>query len=113
MAPIEFLREGWGKVRRYYLSHYRKSYVERMLKLRRGACRRCGACCSVMIRCPYLKGANECGIYERRFSQCRLFPIDRRDLRGRFSSCGYYFVAAVPERSKVRADAPGMILEEK
>jgi len=94
LSFIQWLGEGWGKVRRYYLCKFRKGYVERMLMLRRGACRRCGACCSIMFRCPHLEGGNQCKVYERRARQCRAFPIDERDLRGRFSSCGFYFVTA-------------------
>jgi len=89
---FQFLWEGWSKVRRYLLVHYRRKYVEKMLSLRRGKCLRCGTCCSFMIRCPHLKAHNQCTIYEKRAIQCRLFPIDRRDLRGRFSVCGYYFI---------------------
>jgi len=94
LSLIEWLAEGWGKVRRFYLCHFRKGYVERMRALRRGECRRCGECCTIMFRCPHLEGRNECTVYERRALQCRMFPIDERDLRGRFSSCGFYFVTA-------------------
>jgi len=85
-------RQLWGKVRRYLLVHLAKAYVERQLVLRRGACRRCGSCCALGFRCLHLRGRNECGVYERRYLQCRLFPIDRRDLAevpGR--SCGFWF----------------------
>ena len=94
MSPVEFLREGYSKVRRYYLGHFRKDYVDKMLQLRRGACRRCGNCCTVMFRCPHLEGDEHCAVYETRAVQCRLFPIDPRDLRGRFSACGHYFADA-------------------
>jgi len=82
--------EGWGKLRRFYLSHFRKEYVRRMKKLRKGACRYCGSCCAVMIKCPHLVG-NLCKIYERRYEQCAHFPIDARDLIFRENTCGYYF----------------------
>lgn len=93
MSPLEFLREGYSKLRRFCLVHFRSKYVERMRKLRRGECRRCGTCCTFMLRCRSLEGDNRCRVYEKRPLQCRLFPIDPRDLRGRFSACGYYFIS--------------------
>jgi len=93
LSPLEFVWEGWAKVRRFYLAAFRKKYVEQMREFRRGECRRCGMCCTFMIRCPFLEGENQCTIYEKRPRQCRLFPIEPRDLRGRFSACGHYFVS--------------------
>jgi len=100
---FQFLWEGWSKVRRYLFVHCRRKYVERMLSLRRGECLRCGTCCSFMIRCPHLEAHNQCSIYEKRAIQCRLFPIDARDLRGRFSVCGYYFIT--PQQAAEEAAA--------
>ena len=91
MHLLQSLPEGWGKLRRWYLVHFRPSYVKRMQALRRGECRRCGACCSIAFRCPHLANGNHCTIYEHRYMQCRLFPIDERDLRGRFRGCGFWF----------------------
>ena len=85
------MRQAWGKVRRFYLSHFVPGYVEKQLKLRRGECRRCGACCTLLFRCPHLRGANECGTYQRRYLQCRLFPIDERDLAEVEGRCGFWF----------------------
>ena len=82
--------EGWGKLRRFYLVHFRKRYVAEQLQKRQGACARCGDCCSIMFRCPYLDGENHCTIYERRMIQCRYFPMDARDLAYR-ASCGFRF----------------------
>jgi len=92
VSVLQFIAEGWAKVRRYCLVHYRKKYVQEMLTLRRGECTRCGTCCTFMVRCPHLQGQNQCKVYEKRAVQCRTFPISPRDLRGRFSVCGYYFV---------------------
>ena len=86
------LVEGWGKLRRYLLTHFRPGYVERMRENRRGECLRCASCCKVMFRCPHLEGENHCSIYERRYEQCGHFPIDWRDLRYREDVCGHYFV---------------------
>jgi hypothetical protein len=87
------LAEGWGKLRRFMLSKFRRGYIERMKLLRLGECARCGSCCTIMFRCPHLQGANRCGIYERRYEQCAHFPIDHRDLRRREGTCGFHFVS--------------------
>ncbi len=45
---------------------------------RNGVCRQCGACCSLPVRCCFLKerydGQNYCSIYELRPLQCRKYP---------------------------------------
>ncbi|HHT9121089.1 MAG TPA: hypothetical protein ACFYD3_11175 [Candidatus Hypogeohydataceae bacterium YC41] len=87
------LDEGWGKLRRFYLVHYRGDYVQRQLLLRKGECRRCGSCCRIMFRCPHLKGENQCDIYTCRYKQCIAFPIDNRDLKYLRHTCGHYFVS--------------------
>lgn len=86
------LSQGWGKVRRFWLAKFRPRYVARWRALRRGECRRCGQCCAIMFRCPHLREANQCGVYPKRYEQCKLFPIDPRDLTdvpGR--GCGFRF----------------------
>ena len=73
-----------------------KLYSTGSLALRQGECNRCGACCEILFKCPFLKkhgdGTTTCGIYEDRPSQCRLFPIDRRDLEEVRGSCSFYFI---------------------
>ena len=86
----------WGKVRRFWLAHFRPGYVRRQASRRRGRCARCGGCCSLGLRCPWLSGTNHCTIYERRPIQCRLFPIDERDLRDA-PTCPLRFVPAASE----------------
>ena len=85
------LRQAWGKVRRFFLVHFAPGYVQRQLARRRGACQRCGVCCELWFRCPHLLGTNQCGVYERRYLQCRLFPIDERDLAETQGRCGFRF----------------------
>lgn len=89
-----------GKVRRLYYWLFRKSYIRRMEEKRKGECIRCGACCHLCYRCPNLKdagdGKTECVIHEKRPPNCRIFPIDPRDLDDRDrvdpdGKCGYYF----------------------
>ncbi|MBI4575743.1 MAG: hypothetical protein HY722_05715 [Planctomycetes bacterium] len=94
-GPIHRLRRwargGVGKVRRYYLSHFDHEYMERMKAMREGDCHRCGYCCRIFFQCPHLDGENHCTIYDRRYLQCRTFPIDHRDLSELAGICGYQF----------------------
>ena len=89
-------RQAQGKFRRFVAIKFRKEEVDAALALRRGDCNRCGACCEILFKCPFLKkhrdGSTSCGIYEERFIQCRLFPIDQRDLAEVRGSCSYYFI---------------------
>src|SRR3990167_6735270 len=75
-APRHAVRDGWSKVRRFYITNYRPDYVDRIKAMREGDCARCGMCCRILFRCPHLDGENQCTIYESRYQQCRTFPID-------------------------------------
>jgi len=91
---------GWGKLRRFYLAHFRPSYVRESLARRVGHCNRTGACCNLMFTCPLLDRRSEpvrCTIHEIKPKVCRLFPIDERDLRDRDivspdAPCGFSFI---------------------
>ncbi len=92
---------GWGKVRRFYLAHFRPTYVRESLARRVGHCNRTGACCHLMFTCPLLDRLAEpvrCSIHEIKPRVCRLFPIDERDLRDRDIvspdvPCGFSFIS--------------------
>jgi hypothetical protein len=89
-----------GKIRRFWLVHFRPRAVEASLARRRGECDRTGACCNVLFTCPLL-GANPlpaCRIHRHKPRVCRMFPIDERDLRDRDiispgHPCGYSFAS--------------------
>jgi hypothetical protein len=89
-------RQAHGKLRRFVSANFRKQDVIASLALRRGDCNRCGACCEILFKCPFLKkhrdGTTTCAIYEDRPNQCRLFPIDRRDLEEVRGTCSFYFI---------------------
>lgn len=89
-------RQAQGKLRRFVLSNFQKQEVIEALSLRRGECNRCGACCEILFKCPFLKkqddGTTSCGIYEDRPNQCRLYPIQKRDLDEVRGTCSYYFI---------------------
>ena len=70
-----------------------------MLEHRRGECLRCGVCCKLVVKCPHLDESDlpACLVHEQRHRNCRIFPLDERDLgdRDRVSPetrCGYRFV---------------------
>jgi len=90
-------------VRRLYLSYLRPGYVRKMRELRRGECKRCGKCCNLFWKCPFIKDTARCTLYENRFRSCRNFPIDERDITGATSGCGYYFVSEAEARAEAEA----------
>ena len=88
------VRQARGKLRRFFLDKFRMDFIRRRLALRRGECKQCGKCCSLVYRCPFLQKQGDkfvCRIYDIRPAQCRHFPIDRRDLKEVASICGYWF----------------------
>lgn len=101
------LRLLWGTPRRFYLNVFRPGYVRRSLAQRQGACRRCGACCQLVVKCRFLKrdqaGLPACRIYNIcRTKNCSNFPINRRDLADRnlvapHTPCGFSWPATEPE----------------
>lgn len=94
------VRQLSGKIRRFFRASIYTAGNEELLSRRRGECTRCGACCKILIRCPFLVESPEnapgeiysCSIYGRHFNQCRLFPIVPRDLLEIEEECGYTFV---------------------
>jgi phosphatidylserine decarboxylase len=88
--------EGWGKIRRLLLCNFCPDYVTASLDSRTGECRRCGNCCRLLFKCPFLQDGNKCRIYGKRIRNCSRFPIDSRD--SEFIDCGYDF--PVPARAE-------------
>lgn len=86
-----------GKFRRLYLVNFRKNYVHNQIDRREGACRQCGTCCNLLITCPMLLKKGHCFVYGLcRPQSCKVFPIDRRDLREvQFynRTCGFHFAS--------------------
>jgi Fe-S-cluster containining protein len=89
-------RQAQGKLRRFVRANFKKEEIVASLALRRGECNRCGACCELVFKCPFLKtqsdGTSLCGIYENRPNQCRLFPTEQRDIQEVRGTCSYYFI---------------------
>ena len=100
LSAGERLTLGWGKLRRFYLAHFRPGYVRRSLERRIGHCNRTGACCHMMFTCPLLDIKStpvRCSIHDYKPKVCHLFPIDERDLKERDiispdAPCGFSFI---------------------
>ena len=87
-------RQLGGKMRRFLKCKF--PFLNGHEPRRFGSCNRCGACCKIVYRCPFLteeNGMYGCAIYERRPDQCRRFPVETRDIAELDSGCTYYFQA--------------------
>jgi len=88
-----------GKIRRYYYHKFRRDYIKKMHAKRHGECARCGTCCKLLFKCPFLDESTHpalCRVHNSRPTNCRIFPVDKADLRDRDivdtgHKCGYYF----------------------
>ena len=87
-----------GKIRRFFLPKLYPEYVKKQLSIRQGECLQCGKCCVFLHKCPFLRGHGEnirCLIYNVfRPKQCKVFPLDERDLQEIKGICGYSFPKA-------------------
>jgi uncharacterized protein len=101
-----------GKARRLYLALFRPGYLRAKLARRRGECRRCGACCQLGYRCGALRtqeAITACRFHKYRPLNCRVFPIDERDLADRDliapgQPCGFRFEESVGRTSGAAAE---------
>ena len=84
-----------GKTRRFVQASLLRQDPAPLLAKRRGDCNRCGACCKILFRCPFLRedaeGQYTCRIYDKRFAQCRLYPLHTADLSELEGQCSYTF----------------------
>jgi hypothetical protein len=71
------------------------SLVLRVDPNRDGECKRCGACCMFLVRCPFLKfedgkpNSASCKAYMIRPLQCRKYPRTKKEQI--HQPCGYFF----------------------
>lgn len=83
------------KARRFYLGTFRPEYIEQSIAAKRkGECHRCGLCCQLVYKCPFLgKDAQNlpyCRIYgDLRPTNCRTYPFDEIDAE--IDQCGFKF----------------------
>ncbi len=83
------------KIRRFYLGTFRPEYVEKAIaETRSGECHRCGLCCELIYKCPFLgkdsQNLSYCRIYgDLRPANCRNYPFDKFDAE--IDQCGFRF----------------------
>jgi hypothetical protein len=83
------------RVRRFYYGVFRADYIKANVAARReGECHRCGLCCQLVYKCPFLgKDADQlpyCRIYgDLRPTNCHSYPFDKVD--SEVDQCGFKF----------------------
>jgi hypothetical protein len=83
------------KLRRFYLGSFRPDYVQKSIaETRTGDCHRCGLCCELIYKCPFLGRDSQnlpyCRIYgDLRPANCRNYPFDKVDAE--IDQCGFRF----------------------
>lgn len=83
------------KSRRFYLGTFKSGYVAQSIQAnRKGECHRCGLCCELVYKCPFLgrdsQNLSYCRIYgDLRPANCRNYPFDKTD--SEVDQCGFRF----------------------
>jgi|UniRef100_A0A7C3QT72 hypothetical protein len=84
-----------GKLRRFLLCLLYPSRVQESVRKREGECDQCGACCKIVLSCPFLieyGSHTACRIYNSfRPMACRTFPLDQRDIEDVEHHCTFFF----------------------
>ena len=90
-----FIGQVLRKARRFYLGTFKPNYISQSVEAKRkGECHRCGLCCELVYKCPFLGRDAEnlpyCRIYgDLRPANCRNYPFDAID--SEVEKCGYKF----------------------
>lgn len=83
------------KFRRAYIGNFKPQYIQQAIKeTRQGDCHRCGLCCELIYKCPFLgrdaQNLPYCRVYgDLRPANCRNYPFDSKD--SEIDTCGYTF----------------------
>ena len=83
------------KFRRAHLGNFKPEYIVKAVETTRlGECHRCGLCCELVYKCPFLGKDGQqlpyCRVYgDLRPANCHNYPFDQRDAE--IDSCGYSF----------------------
>jgi hypothetical protein len=84
------------RMRRGYYGVFKKDYsAQTIAETRQGDCNRCGACCELVYRCPFLgkdaENSPYCRIYGGlRPANCHIYPFDALD--SEIEECSYTFI---------------------
>src|ERR1700733_11460442 len=103
-----FIGQLFRKLRRFYLGTFRPEYIKKsIVETRKGDCHRCGLCCELIYKCPFLGRDNSnlpyCRVYgDLRPANCRNYPFDAKD--SEIDTCGYTFkpAAKLPELEQAK-----------
>jgi hypothetical protein len=93
-----FMGRLFRKLRRFYLGTFKQEYIQKAIaETRTGDCHRCGACCELILKCPFLGRDSQnlpyCRVYgELRPANCRNYPFDVVD--SEIDQCGFRFKTA-------------------
>ncbi len=98
---IPVLRMRWrGRLRRFFIIHFRKGYVAQQLARRSGSCQMCGRCCCFR-RCPFIVREGECHkciLHPYKPGNCTTYPIDRKDIED-YGCPGFRFLGKNDENA--------------
>lgn len=89
------LGQFFRKFRRAYLGYFKPEYIQESVKANReGECHRCGLCCELIYKCPFLgrdaQNLSYCRVYgDLRPANCHNYPFDTVDAE--IDTCGYTF----------------------
>lgn len=90
-----FIGQLLRKLRRFYLGTFKPETIQKSIETTRtGECHRCGACCELIYRCPFLGRDSQnlpyCRVYgDLRPANCRNYPFDVID--SEVDRCGFKF----------------------
>ena len=102
LKPVNFLilrTDGlYRTLRRKFYVKFRKKYVLESLKKRKGKCRACGCCATMLFPCEYYdKKTKLCRLWEEKGKEaipylCKLYPFDEKDkIIYSKINCGFYW----------------------
>ena len=100
------------KIRRFYLGTFKPEYIQKAIEeTRQGECHRCGLCCELIYRCPFLGKDSQnlpyCRVYgDLRPANCKNYPFDSKDAE--IDQCGYTFK---PKESSKGTSKPIPVLQ--
>ncbi|MFA5020169.1 MAG: hypothetical protein WC533_03660 [Candidatus Pacearchaeota archaeon] len=93
-----FLKRVYRVIRRSFFINFRKGYIEKQLRNRKGKCLACGCCGIVGVKCQYFnKETNLCELWLKGGKtaipkHCQTYPFDEKDkvLYSKLN-CGFYW----------------------
>ena len=101
LSRLQFrAKQATGKVRRFIRANIYKKENQTAAWPPQGECTRCGACCKILFKCPFLiedtskepgQVQYSCSIYGKYPNQCQLYPLVPKDLEEIEEPCGYTF----------------------